>query len=72
MSTVKENNENIIARVIKGLRSEWMKIIFPSNEQILNDSITVLVCSVIIGLLIFALDSVIGSGYGYLFRLFGK
>ena len=72
MSTVKENNENVIAKIIKGLRSEWMKIIFPSNEQILNDSITVLVCSVIIGLLIFALDSVIGSGYGYLFRLFGK
>ena len=72
MSTVKENNENVIAKIIKGLRSEWMKIIFPSNEQILNDSITVLICSVIVGLLIFALDSVIGSGYGYLFRLFGK
>ena len=72
MSTVKENNENVIAKIIKGLRSEWMKIIFPSNEQILNDSITVLICSVIIGRLIFALDSVIGSGYGYLFRLFGK
>lgn len=72
MSTVKENNENVIAKIIKGLKSEWMKIIFPSNEQILNDSITVLICSVIIGLLIFALDSVIGSGYGYLFRLFGK
>ena len=66
MSTVKENNENVIAKIIKGLRSEW------SNEQILNDSITVLICSVIVGLLIFALDSVIGSGYGYLFRLFGK
>ena len=72
MSTVKENNENVIAKIIKGLKSEWMKIIFPSNEQILNDSITVLICSVIVGLLIFALDSVIGSGYGYLFRLFGK
>jgi preprotein translocase SecE subunit len=72
MSTVKENNENVFAKIIKGLRSEWMKIIFPSNEQILNDSITVLIGSVIIGLLIFALDSVIGSGYGYLFRLFGK
>ena len=72
MSTVKENNENVIAKIIKGLKSEWMKIIFPSNEQILNDSITVLICSVVIGLLIFALDSVIGSGYGYLFRLFGK
>ena len=72
MSTVVEKKESIFSRIIKGLKSEWMKIIFPSNEQILNDSITVLICSVIIGLLIFALDSIIGSGYGYLFRLFGK
>ena len=72
MSTVVEKKENVFSKIIKGLRSEWMKIIFPSNEQILNDSITVLICSVIIGLLIFFLDSVIGSGYGYLFSLFGK
>lgn len=72
MSTVVEKKESIFSRIIKGLKSEWMKIIFPSNEQILNDSITVLICSVIIGLIIFFLDSVIGSGYGYLFSLFGK
>lgn len=55
-------------KIIKGLRSEWMKIIFPSNEQILKDSVTVLVCSLIIGLIIFALDSIIGSGFGFLFN----
>ncbi len=59
---------NIFARVWKGLKSEWMKIIFPSSEQILKDSVTVLVCSVIIGLLIFVLDSIIGSGFGFLFN----
>lgn len=55
-------------KIIKGLRSEWMKIIFPSNEQILKDSVTVLVCSLILGLIIFALDSIIGSGFGFLFN----
>ena len=67
MSAVKEKKENVFNTIIKGLKSEWMKIIFPSNEQILNDSVTVLVCSVVIGLIIFALDSVIGSGFGFLF-----
>lgn len=62
-------NANFFANVWKGLKSEWMKIIFPSNEQILRDSITVLVCSVIIGLLIFVLDSLIGSGFGFLFNM---
>ncbi|MBR1454219.1 MAG: preprotein translocase subunit SecE [Lachnospiraceae bacterium] len=61
-------SENFFAGVLKGLKSEWMKIIFPSNEQILKDSITVLVCSIILGLIIFALDSMIGSGLGFLFN----
>ena len=65
MSEVKEKKENLFNNIIKGLRSEW--IIFPSNEKILNDSVTVLICSVVIGLLIFVLDSLIGSGFGLLF-----
>lgn len=67
MSEVKEKKENLFNNIIKGLRSEWIKIIFPSNETILNDSVTVLICSVVIGLLIFVLDSLIGSGFGLLF-----
>lgn len=57
-----------IKDIFKGLKSEWMKIIFPSNEQIVRDSITVLVSSVVLGLIIFALDSVIGFGFGFLFK----
>ena len=62
-------NTNVFANIWKGLKSEWMKIIFPSNEQILRDSISVLVCSIIIGLIIFVLDSLIGSGFGFLFNM---
>ena len=68
MSDVREKKESVVNKVIKGLKSEWMKIIFPSNEQILNDSVTVLICSVVIGVIIFALDSLIGSGFGFLFN----
>ena len=68
MSEVKEKKESMFSRIIKGLRSEWMKIIFPTSEQILNDSVTVLICSVVIGFIIFVLDSLIGSGFGFLFN----
>ena len=68
MSTGKEKKDSFLSKTIKGLKSEWMKIIFPSNEQILNDSVTVLACSVVIGLLIFILDTAIGTGFGYLFN----
>ena len=67
MNAVKEKKENLFDAIIKGLKSEWMKIIFPSNEQILNDSVTVLICSVVVGLIIFFFFSVIGSGFGFLF-----
>ncbi|MBR3288972.1 MAG: preprotein translocase subunit SecE [Lachnospiraceae bacterium] len=68
MSDVRDKKDSVVSKVIKGLKSEWMKIIFPSNEQILNDSVTVLICSVVIGAIIFALDSLIGSGFGFLFN----
>lgn len=71
-TVVKEKKEGFFSRVFKGLRSEWMKIIFPSNERILNDSVTVLVSSIIIGAMIFVLDSVFGAGFGFLLSLFGK
>ena len=56
-----------ISLIFKNLRSEWQKIIFPTQEQILKDSVVVLVTSVILGLIIFALDAIIGSGFGFLF-----
>ena len=54
--------------VFKNLKSEYMKIIFPSYEQVFNDSVKVLICSVIIGLIIFFFDSIIGFGFGFLFN----
>lgn len=56
-----------ISLIFKNLRSEWQKIIFPTQEQIVRDSVVVLITSVILGLIIFALDAVIGSGFGFLF-----
>jgi len=67
MSEVREKNEGFLISIWKGLRSEWMKIIFPSNEQMLRDSVTVLLFSVMLGFIIFVLDSIIGTGFGFLF-----
>jgi len=66
---VKEiKKDNFFVTIIKGLKSEWMKIIFPTGERVLNDSVKVLICSVVIGFIIFALDAVIGAGFGFLFN----
>ena len=71
-TVVKEKKEGFFKRVFKGLRSEWMKIIFPSNEKIINDSVTVLICSIVIGGIIFLLDAAFGAGFGFLLKLCGK
>lgn len=67
MSDTNIQKENFFVRAFKGIKSEWMKIVFPSNEQIMKDSVTVLIASVVIGLIIFILDTVIGFGFGFLF-----
>lgn len=67
MSEINVQKENFFVRIFRGIKSEWMKIIFPSNEQIMKDSITVLVASIVIGLIIFVLDTIIGFGFGFLF-----
>ena len=51
----------------KGLRSEYNKIIFPSFDSIVRDSIIVILCSFFIGLLIFVFDNVITFGFGFVF-----
>ena len=59
---------NTVALFLKGLKSEYNKIIFPTWEVILRDAIIVLSCSVVIGFLIFALDSIISFGFGFVLK----
>lgn len=54
-------------KVLTRLKSEYMKIIFPSKDKIIKDSTIVLVCSVILAGIIFLFDSLIGFGFGFLF-----
>ena len=53
---------------LKGLKSEYNKIIFPTPENVIRDSIIVIVCSVVIGLLIFFFDNIITFGFGFVFK----
>lgn len=63
--------KNLLAKIsliFRGLKSEFNKIIFPSNEKLIKDSISVFIVSLIIGVLIFALDSIIGFGFGFILK----
>lgn len=60
--TVKK--EGIIARMIKSMKatkSEFKKVIWPTKKQLLNNTVVVIVALVVIGLVIFAFDSLFMS-----------
>lgn len=57
-----------IKLVLKGLKSEWNRIIFPTGEKLVKDSIKVFVASIIIGLLIFGLDNVIEFVFSFILK----
>lgn len=60
--TVKK--EGIIARMVKSIKatkSEFKKVIWPTKKQLLNNTAVVIVALVVIGLIIFAFDSLFMS-----------
>ncbi len=59
---------NRIVLYFKGLKSEYNKIIFPSQNDIIRDSTIVIIFSVVIGLIIFLLDSIITFGFEFVLK----
>mgnify|MGYP000882720139 FL=1 len=48
----------------KGLKSEYKKIVWPDKEALTKQSIAVVIVTVILGLIISALDALIELGIG--------
>ena len=63
--------KNLLAKIsliFRGLKSEYNKIIFPSREKLIKDSVSVFIISIIIGAMSFALDSIINFGFGFVLK----
>ncbi|NLP34550.1 MAG: preprotein translocase subunit SecE [Clostridiales bacterium] len=48
----------------KGLKTEFKKIVWPSKETLTKQSIAVVIVTVILSVIIFALDALIDLGIG--------
>ena len=51
-----EKKQSGIAKYFKGVKSEFKKVTWPSFKQILNNTGTVIISVIVIGLFIFVLD----------------
>ena len=49
----------------KGLKAEFKKIIWPDKKTLLKQTVAVISCSVLLGVIIWAIDSVIQFGLKY-------
>jgi len=56
-----------LARFAKEVRAELKKVIWPSRNQVINNTITVLVTCLIIGGIIWILDFILGQLYTLVF-----
>lgn len=56
-----EKKENAIVKYFKGIKSEFKKITWPSFKQIVNNTSTVIISVIVVGLFIFVLDTVFGA-----------
>ena len=51
----------------KGLKSEFKKIIWPDKQTVARQTTTVVVASVILGIIILVVDYLLNFGFGFIF-----
>ncbi len=56
-----EKKENAIAKYFRGIKSEFKKITWPTFKQIVNNTSTVIISVIVVGLFIFLLDTAFGA-----------
>ncbi len=55
-----------IAKYAKATKSEMKKISWPTKKQLTNNTVIVIACIIVVGIFIFALDSLFGLGFNFL------
>ncbi len=55
-----------IANGAKSTKSEVKKISWPTRKQLFNNTAIVIACILVVGVVIFALDTLFGFGFGFL------
>ena len=59
-----------IARWFREMRSELKKVVWPSKNQMVNNTLVVLACVVVVGIFIWAFDAIAGLVVNGIITLF--
>ncbi len=64
-----KNEKPTLGETIADYRAEFKKIIWPNREELVKKTITVIFTSVLVGLIIFCMDTVYTTGYNFIIDL---
>lgn len=68
---VKKNEKSAFSSKMNEFKGEFRKIIWPSRKDLIKQTFTVIVASLLIGVIILGLDGLYGVGLEYFTKFFG-
>ncbi len=70
-SDKKKSDKPSFAETVADYKAEFKKIIWPNRSETVKSTITVIVTSLLIGAIIFCMDTVFAGGYNFILGLLG-
>ncbi len=67
-----KKSKRSLKSLLKDFRGEFRKIIWPSKKEISNKTFTVIVTSIIVGIVIMGLDAMFAYGLAFFTQIFGN
>ncbi|OUQ57970.1 preprotein translocase subunit SecE [Tyzzerella sp. An114] len=68
---VKKSDKPSFSETVADYKAEFKKIIWPNRSETVKNTITVIVTSLLIGAIIFCMDTVFAGGYNFILGLLG-
>ncbi|MBO8434508.1 MAG: preprotein translocase subunit SecE [Tyzzerella sp.] len=67
----KKSDKPSFAETVADYKAEFKKIIWPNRSETVKNTITVIVTSLLMGAIIFCIDTVVAGGYNFILGLLG-
>jgi len=67
----KKSDKPTFGEIIADYRAEFKKIVWPSRKDLAKQTVTVIFTSILVGLIIFCMDTVYTTGYDFILGLLG-
>lgn len=71
VSQAKKSEKPSFSETVKDYKAEFKKIIWPNRSEVAKKTVTVIITSLLVGTIIFCMDTVYTAGYNIILSLLG-